>query len=54
MNGGNDLSPEVRSVIAAHRMLVATLLPSDLSPDIPTLIAPSEVHPIYNVTGVSG
>ncbi len=27
--------------------------PSDLSPDAPTLVAPSEVHPIYNVTGVS-
>ena len=33
-------------------MLVSTLLPSDLSPDTTTLIAPCEVHPIYNVTGV--
>ncbi|MBA2127083.1 ABC transporter substrate-binding protein [Hyphomicrobium methylovorum] len=52
MIGGNDVTLEVRSVINRHRMLVATLLPSDLSPDAPTLIAPSEVHPIYNVTGV--
>lgn len=52
MNGGNDLTVEVRDVIAASRMLVACLLPSDLSPDVPTLIAPSELHPIYNVTGV--
>jgi len=52
MNGGNDLAPEVRSFLNQHRMLVTTLLPSDLSPDLPTLLAPSEVHPIYNVTGV--
>lgn len=52
MNGGNDLSSEVRRLISQHRMLVAILLPSDLSPDTPTIVAPSEVHPIYNVTGV--
>ena len=52
MNGGNDLTREVREIISSHRMLVAGLLPSDLSPDTPTLLAPSEVHPIYNVTGV--
>jgi branched-chain amino acid transport system substrate-binding protein len=52
MIGGNDFTPEVRSLVSQHRMLVATLLPSDLSPDAPTLVAPSEVHPIYNVTGV--
>ena len=52
MIGGNDLTPDVRRLISQHRMLVATLLPSDLSPDVPTLVAPSEVHPIYNVTGV--
>jgi branched-chain amino acid transport system substrate-binding protein len=52
MNGGNDLTREVRELISSHRMLVAGLLPSDLSPDTPTLLAPSEVHPIYNVTGV--
>ena len=52
MNGGNDLTEDVRKLISQHRMLVAGLLPSDLSPDTPTLVAPSEVHPIYNVTGV--
>jgi branched-chain amino acid transport system substrate-binding protein len=52
VNGGNDLTPDVRKLINQHRMLVAGLLPSDLSPDTPTLVAPSEVHPIYNVTGV--
>jgi branched-chain amino acid transport system substrate-binding protein len=52
VNGGNDLTPEVRELISRNRMLVAGLLPSDLSPDTPTLVAPSEVHPIYNVTGV--
>lgn len=52
MIGGDDISPEVRALVNQHRMLVATLLPSDLSPDSPTLVAPSEVHPIYNVTGV--
>ncbi|MEC7763047.1 MAG: ABC transporter substrate-binding protein [Pseudomonadota bacterium] len=35
-----------------RRVLTATLLPSDLSPDHPTLIAPAEVHPFFNVTGV--
>jgi branched-chain amino acid transport system substrate-binding protein len=53
MIGGDDLTADVRALIAKHRMLVATLLPSDLSPDVPTLVAPSEVHPIYNVTGVA-
>jgi branched-chain amino acid transport system substrate-binding protein len=52
MIGGDDLTAEVRRLVSQHRMLVATLLPSDLSPDVPTLVAPSEVHPIYNVTGV--
>src|SRR5690606_5949398 len=35
-----------------RRALVATLLPSDLTPDTPFLIAPAEVHPLFNVTGV--
>ncbi len=52
VNGGNDLTPEVRNLIKRHRMLVAGMLPSDLSPDTSTLVAPSEVHPVYNVTGV--
>lgn len=52
MIGGDDISPELRRLVSQYRMLVATLLPSDLSPDSPTLVAPSEVHPLYNVTGV--
>lgn len=52
MIGGDDISPELRQLVRQHRMLVATLLPSDLSPDAPTLVAPSEIHPIFNVTGV--
>jgi branched-chain amino acid transport system substrate-binding protein len=52
MLGGNDFTREVRDFVTRRRTLVTTLLPSDLSPDAPTLIAPSEVHPIYNVTGV--
>lgn len=52
MLGGNDFTEQVRDFVNQHRMLVSTLLPSDLSPDAPTLVAPSEVHPIYNVTAV--
>ncbi len=49
---GGDTFPAVRSFVKQYKMLVSTLLPSDLSPDTPYLIAPCEVHPIYNVTGV--
>jgi len=49
---GGDTWPAVQPVANDARMLVSTLLPSDLSPDTPYLIAPCEVHPIYNVTGV--
>ena len=49
---GGDTYPAVQSFFNRHKMLVSTLLPSDLSPDTPYLIAPCEVHPIYNVTGV--
>ncbi len=52
MLGGDDFTRHVREFVTRQRMLVTTLLPSDLSPDAPTLVAPSEVHPIYNVTGV--
>lgn len=52
MLGGDDFTRPVREFLTRQRMLVTTLLPSDLSPDAPTLVAPSEVHPIYNVTGV--
>jgi len=52
MLGGNDFSRPLRDFINQTRTLVTTLLPSDLTPDARTLIAPCEVHPIYNVTGV--
>lgn len=50
---GGDTVPEIADFLTRSRMLATTLLPtSDLSPDIPYLIAPCEVHPIYAVTGV--
>lgn len=49
---GGDPWPGVQPVADNSGMLFSTLLPSDLSPDTTTLIAPAEVHPIYNVTGV--
>jgi branched-chain amino acid transport system substrate-binding protein len=49
---GGDPWPGVQPFANRAKMLVSTLLPSDLSPDTPYLIAPAEVHPIYNVTGV--
>ena len=49
--GGDSFAPALRYLME-RRALVATLLPSDLSPDTPYLIAPAEVHPLFNVTGV--
>ena len=49
---GGDTMPPVTDIANRAKMLVSTLLPSDLTPDTPYLIAPCEVHPIYNVTGV--
>lgn len=51
MLGGDDCRI-VAHQLGAERILTSTLLPSDLSPDSPYLIAPSEVHPVYVVTGV--
>lgn len=51
MLGGDTFTP-LRSFLTEHKVLTSTLLPSDLSPDTRYLIAPSEVHPIHNVTGV--
>lgn len=51
MLGGDTLAP-LRGFLTENKVLTSTLLPSDLSPDTRYLIAPSEVHPIYNVTGV--
>lgn len=49
---GGDPWPGVQRFANQSKMLATTLLPSDLSPDTPYLLAPCEVHPIYNVTGV--
>ncbi len=49
---GGDTWPGAQPVADKTGMLFSTLLPSDLSPDTHTLLAPAEVHPIYNVTGV--
>jgi branched-chain amino acid transport system substrate-binding protein len=51
MLGGDTFTP-LRNFLTENRVLTSTLLPSDLSPDTRYLIAPSEVHPVYNVTGV--
>ena len=51
MLGGDPLGPILHQLMD-QRILTTTLLPSDLSPDTPFLLAPSEVHPVYNVTGV--
>ncbi|MCF6433258.1 ABC transporter substrate-binding protein [Leisingera sp. MMG026] len=52
MLGGDTFAP-VRDFLMRNKVLTSTLLPSDLSPDTPYLIAPSEAHPIQNVTGVA-
>lgn len=49
---GGDPWPGVEPVAERTGMLFSTLLPSDLSPDTTTLVAPCEVHPAYLVTGV--
>lgn len=51
MLGGDTFRPVAR-YLTEQKILTATLLPSDLSPDTPYLIAPSEIHPLYNVTAV--
>lgn len=49
---GGDPWPGVSPVSDKENMLFSTLLPSDLTPETKKLVAPCEVHPIYNVTGV--
>lgn len=49
---GGDTVPAISDFLKRNKMLATTLLPSDLSPDTPYMIAPCEVHPIYLVTGV--
>jgi branched-chain amino acid transport system substrate-binding protein len=51
MLGGDTFRP-VQDYLMSRKILTSTLLPSDLSPDTPYLIAPSEIHPLYNVTAV--
>lgn len=51
MLGGDTFTP-IRDYVKRNKVLTTTLLPSDLSPDTPYLIAPSELHPIFNVTAV--
>ncbi|MGB0507979.1 MAG: ABC transporter substrate-binding protein, partial [Pikeienuella sp.] len=52
MTLGGDTLTLARDYLTDRKILTTTLLPSDLSPDTPYLIAPSEVHPVYVVTGV--
>lgn len=52
MLGGNSLSGGLLHELMDRRVLTTTLLPSDLSPDTPFLLSPSEVHPVYVVTAV--
>jgi branched-chain amino acid transport system substrate-binding protein len=52
MTLGGDTLSLARDYLTDRKILTTTLLPSDLSPDTPYLIAPSEVHPVYVVTGV--
>lgn len=49
--GGDSLAPALPWLMQ-HRVLTTTLLPFDLSPETPSLIAPAEVHPIFVVTAV--
>jgi branched-chain amino acid transport system substrate-binding protein len=49
--GGDSFAPAL-PYLMGQRALVATLLTSDLSPERPSLIAPAEVHPLFNATGV--
>lgn len=49
--GGDTFAPAL-PYLMRRRVLVSTLLPTDLSPDTPYMIAPAEVHPLFNVTGV--
>lgn len=51
MLGGDAFRP-IQHYLMSRKILTSTLLPSDLSPDTPYLIAPSEIHPLYNVTAV--
>ncbi len=49
---GGDPMPPVIEMSNRTGMLISTLSVADLTPNTPNLVAPCEVHPIYNVTGV--
>ncbi len=49
---GGDAPAPIVDYLTHRKLLTATLLPSDLSPDTPYLIAPSETHLVCNVTGI--
>lgn len=49
---GGDTFRAAASYLTDRKILTTTLLPSDLSPDTPYLIAPTEIHPLYTVTAV--
>ena len=49
--GGDSLAPAL-PLLMARGVLVTTLLPFDLSPATPSLIAPVEVHPLFAVVSV--
>ncbi|MGI9332315.1 MAG: ABC transporter substrate-binding protein [Gammaproteobacteria bacterium] len=51
MLGGSTVA-SVLPFASRRKMLTSTLLPSDITPDTPFLVAPCESHPLYNVTGV--
>ncbi|PPR27176.1 MAG: hypothetical protein CFH38_00382 [Alphaproteobacteria bacterium MarineAlpha10_Bin1] len=42
----------VKDFMTRNKMIVTTLVPTDISADAPYLFAPVEVHPFYNVTAV--
>ena len=49
---GGATWPGVQKFFTRKKILTSTLLPSDINPESPYHLAPCEVHPIYNVTGV--
>ncbi|MGH6719846.1 MAG: ABC transporter substrate-binding protein [Alphaproteobacteria bacterium] len=49
--GGTD-ALATADFMTKNEMLCSTLVPADLSPETTFLLAPCEVHPIYNATGV--
>jgi len=51
MLGGSTVG-SVLPFAMRRKMLTSTLLPSDITPETPYLVAPCESHPLYNVTGV--